>query len=897
VFVCRSDAERFWALGQRVIKALSEATSEGFLYRVDMRLRPWGSSGPLVSTIDAYEGYLRQHGRLWEKQALLKARPVAGNLQIGGELLQRVEPIVFSVAPEAARAEIRDMKQRMEQQLEKSGREWGEVKSGRGSIRDVEFVTQYLQLLHGRDMPGVRCTNTLEGLVRLADLNILHADEYRQLSGGYVVLRTIEHALQRMHNRQAHSLPDDQRELGYLARRLDFPGAAEFVQFYEQHCRAIRRIFERRILRADSAADPIRQTPTAAVAAHLGDAADSYSERFTPGEVARHLSLLDQLSTDQLVTTQRIPVADGGWELTVVGYDQLGDLSLMCGLLLIYGWNIDSGFVFTGSDVVAPEAEARAAGPRSEAARRRKYINVFHIRAAREPEADADWDRYESELRELLQLSEQGRTAEAQGRLARRAAAAIAPRTSSTAVLLPMEIGIDNQSASAATVMHIRADDTAGFLYELTSALALSGVSIQRVWIKSEGQQVVDTLWVVDSAGGKIEDANRLNELRAAVVLIKHFTHLLPRSSNPESALVHFREFLAGLFRRPGWIQDLAHLQNSEVLDALARLLGVSDFLWHDCLRLQHASLFPVVADIAGLQTPRERAALEADLQRELAAATTPDERREILNEFKDRESLRIDMRHILGLQDQFGMFSQELTDLAETVVGAAYRLCSDELRTAFGEPRAADGSICTACLCALGKCGGRELGFASDIELMFVYAGDGETSGPQSISNAEYFDRLVDVPEDDSRKREGSSKSTCGCVRTAMPAAWPCRWTRSRSISGMRGRRGRSSDRRWSSCGRSPATSNWEFAWSPPATAFVTPAVRLKCRPCAACARSSCGNWCGPGRSMPSCPPAGWSIANTLSRACRSRSAICRRTCGRRIRGLLSVLWNRSES
>jgi len=753
VFICESNAERYWALGQRIIKALSQPTADGFLYRVDMRLRPWGSSGPLVSTIDAYESYLRQHGRIWEKQALLKARPVAGNLRIGQQLLRRLEPIVFSVAPEAARAEIRDMKRRIEQQLERTGHEWGDVKTGRGGIRDIEFVTQYLQLVHGRGLPSVRSTNTLDALVRLADHNILQADEYRLLSGGYVVLRTIEHALQRMHNKQAHALPDDPRELDYLARRLDFPGGAEFTKFYDQHCRAIRRIFERHCLPTGAATDTAPRTPSASVEVHLGDAATSYSERFAPDTVARHVALLEQLTADQLVTTHPRPLAPRSWELTVVGYDQLGDLSLMCGLLLAYRWNIESGFVFTGSDV--GRAAAAGAG-RPDPVRRRKYIDVFRVRAIG-PSAIEDWDRYESELRELLLLAEQGRGAEAQGRLARKTAAAIEPQAVVSGSLLPIQIGVDNQSVPNATVLHIRADDTIGFLYELTSALALIGVSIERVWIESEGQLAVDTLWVVDAAGRKITDADRLNELRAAIVLIKHFTHLLPRSSNPESALIHFREFLAGLFQRPGWMQDLAHLQNSEVLDALARLLGVSDFLWHDCLRLQHANLFPVVAGLSALQTARERGDLEADLERQLAVARTVSEQRDVLNVFKDQEALRIDMRHVLGLQDKFGMFSHELTDLAEVVVGAAFRICSEELHANYGRPVAANGAPCPISVCALGKCGGQELGFASDIELMFVYEQDGETAGPQVITNAEYFERLVDAFRRSIRaKREG---------------------------------------------------------------------------------------------------------------------------------------------
>lgn len=747
VFVCERESERFWGLGQKLIKAIAEPTGDGFLYRVDMRLRPWGSSGALVTTADAYVNYLQSHGRLWEKQALLKARVIAGNFDVGIALLKRLEPIIYNITPDEARANVLDMKQRIEASLEKSGREWGQVKGGQGSIRDVEFVTQYLQLVHGRDVPGVRSPNTLDALVRLADLDILQADEFRQLSSGYVVLRTIEHALQLTHNKQTHALPDHPRELAYLAGRLDFPGPAEFVKHYEQHCRAIRRIYERHILQLRPSGGGASPSAERTVAAHLGDAAASYEELFPPEAAQRHLALLEQLTPDLLVQTDVRPLGGERWELTIVGYDQIGDLSLMCGLLFVYGFDIESGFVFTGADV-ADQLQRAAAAPQpprgSRSPRRRKYVNVFHVHTAHAAGAE-EWQRYASELRELLSLNDRNRQREAQGRLAKRVASAIRERRGPARLLLPVEIDVDNASRDDVTVLHIRAEDTTGFLYEFTNALAVSSISIQRVWIESEGTQVVDTLWVVDAQGRKIVEPRRLNELRAAAVLIKHFTHLLPSSSNPESALLHFREFLEALFQRPGWVQDLALLQNSEVLDALARLLGVSDFLWHDFLRLQHSNLFPVVADVQGLQKPKSHAALAEELAAELEAASTPDERRERLNAFKDREMLRVDMRHILGLQDKFGMFSQELTDVAEVVVDAAYRLCRDELAVDHGTPRLEDRAPCRLSLCALGKCGGQELGFASDIELMFVYEGDGATSGPDVVSNLEYFQKLVD--------------------------------------------------------------------------------------------------------------------------------------------------------
>jgi glutamate-ammonia-ligase adenylyltransferase len=130
---------------------------------------------------------------------------------------------------------------------------------------------------------------------------------------------------------------------------------------------------------------------------------------------------------------------------------------------------------------------------------------------------------------------------------------------------------------------------------------------------------------------------------------------------------------------------------------------------------------------------------------------------RAALNAFKDREMFRIDMRHILGHTREFWDFSEELTDLVEVVLGAAYHLCHEDLRTVYGSPCLEDGRLSDMTICALGKCGGRELGFASDIELMFIYAGNGQTSGPTTITSAEFYEKLVqNLMSDIEARREG---------------------------------------------------------------------------------------------------------------------------------------------
>src|SRR3989304_6054375 len=133
------------------------------------------------------------------------------------------------------------------------------------------------------------------------------------------------------------------------------------------------------------------------------------------------------------------------------------------------------------------------------------------------------------------------------------------------------------EAAPTIAARPLTADATIGFLYEFSNALALNGVSIARVEVETIGSRVHDALYVTDARGQKITAPDKWRELRAATVLVKHFTHLLPRSPNPEAALVHFRQFVGPLFARPDWPGELASFDRPKVLDALARLLGGRD--------------------------------------------------------------------------------------------------------------------------------------------------------------------------------------------------------------------------------------------------------------------------------------------------------------------------------
>ncbi len=762
IFLASENQPQFQRLGQKLIEILSKTTAEGFLFRVDMRLRPWGRSGVLVPGIGEMLQYFARHARIWEKQAWLKSRRIAGDETVSAAVFDKIRPEIFKLPQQDVRREIQQMKQEIEANLKNKGQKWGEVKGGKGSIRDVEFITQFLQIAHGRMHPEIRSRNTLDGLARLAVSNFLPAQDFNTLSEGYRFLRTAEHYLQIMHNQQVHKLPEDERELHFLALRLGFAGkkaGKNFVDRYHQHSQAIRSLYDHYICStAETAGRIIRRqnkfsgdTP---LHEHLNRLDTTYLQTFSREEIAGHAALLARVKSDNLVEISAYALDEHRWRLTVAAFDFPGELSLICGLLFVFGLDIENGEIFTyepgqenkPQQKRRPVSRNRRFRPQNIAVKngRRKIIDVFTVRCLVAPLKAAVWPQYHQELNALLTELQAGMQGKSQGELAKKVALALKKIEMPTATLLPIEIAIDNSSSENYTVMRLDAPDTVGFLYEFTNALALNGVYISRVNVSSLDGRVHDTIFMCDTEGNKITDERKQNQLRAAAVLVKHFTHLLPQSPNPESAMLHFREFLAQLFTLEDWPFELASLERPEVLQALANLLGVSEFLWQDFLRMQHQNIFPVLTNVGELEQPVPREKLEKDLRFALMTRQNPADKRKVLNEFKDREMFRIDMRYIQNITPNFHRFSSELSDLGEVVLTAAYSITFDELFAKHGLPLLAEGTPCKLSICALGKFGGREIGFGSDIELIFIYSGEGKTNGERIISNAEFYNKLV---------------------------------------------------------------------------------------------------------------------------------------------------------
>ncbi|MGE5242566.1 MAG: bifunctional [glutamate--ammonia ligase]-adenylyl-L-tyrosine phosphorylase/[glutamate--ammonia-ligase] adenylyltransferase [Bacteroidota bacterium] len=254
-----SNHEFFIRLGQALIGALNENTDDGFVFRVDMRLRPNGASGPLALSFDAMEHYYQVHGREWERYALIKARAIAGERAAGRELLARLKPFVFRKYLDYGTLDaIRSMKLMIEREVSRKGLQTN-VKLGPGGIREIEFLAQALQLIRGGREPDLAEPALLKVLPRLAAGGHITPETERELAAAYVFLRNTEHRLQMVDDRQTQELPADDKEKLRLAFASGFADWGKFETALNRQRRRVQELFSQMFSAPQGEATPEAQ--------------------------------------------------------------------------------------------------------------------------------------------------------------------------------------------------------------------------------------------------------------------------------------------------------------------------------------------------------------------------------------------------------------------------------------------------------------------------------------------------------------------------------------------------------------------------------------------------------------------------------------------------------------
>ncbi len=451
--------------------------------------------------------------------------------------------------------------------------------------------------------------------------------------------------------------------------------------------------------------------------------------------------------------------SDAGWRVGVSTDARSNALPLVAGLLTSNGLDIRQADIFTLEGMFRPtmpmprrRSLRRPPSPdlrmrrikgsqRSTRGTQRRVAMLFELeeRSACIP----SWDKIEHDIRTAARESLSGRIESATTTVIDRFAEAMRDAGQGGADQLPIDISTDVESSERYTLIRISSIDTPGFLFSFTNALASIHVNIARASIRTYDDVVQDTFWLTDSSGGKIEDEHRLDQLWVAAALIKQFTFYLPIAPDSAQALRQFNSLTSQLLTMRDWTSKLHDLDSPYVMETLARMMGASRFLWEDFLRMQHENLFPVLLDAESLDKPLAIDELEVSIESELETCDTHEERARILNDFKDREMFRVNLRYITGRVD-LGRFARELTDVADALIRKAFEISYGLASERHGIPHTVSGSICGWGIFALGKFGGRDMGFGSDIELIFVYESEGMTGGDEPVPNSVFFEEVV---------------------------------------------------------------------------------------------------------------------------------------------------------
>jgi glutamate-ammonia-ligase adenylyltransferase len=238
--------EWFNLLGSKIVETFATPSPDGALFRIDLRLRPEGTAGPLARSLESMENYYAGFGETWERLALIKARGICGNRELAYEFLRQHQPFIYPRSPTPDLLdEIAAIKRRIERDIvgyEKIGRD---VKLGAGGIREIEFVVQALQLLHGARHAFLQETSTLKALPVLAELELIPREEARALETAYRFLRRVEHRLQIEAEQQTHTIPANGEALDRLAQSLGFATKGSFTTSLQELMQKVRSVFRR----------------------------------------------------------------------------------------------------------------------------------------------------------------------------------------------------------------------------------------------------------------------------------------------------------------------------------------------------------------------------------------------------------------------------------------------------------------------------------------------------------------------------------------------------------------------------------------------------------------------------------------------------------------------------
>jgi [glutamine synthetase] adenylyltransferase / [glutamine synthetase]-adenylyl-L-tyrosine phosphorylase len=306
-------AETFFTrLAQQLIKALASNTEDGFVFRVDMRLRPHGENGPLVMSFDGMEEYYQSLGRDWERYAWIKARAAAGDRDEGDRLLKILRPFVYRRYIDFGNFEsLREMKHLIEADVRRKGME-GNIKLGAGGIREIEFIGQAFQLLWGGRQPLLQERSILKVLSTLTSMKFLPEKDALELRDAYIFLRRTEHRLQEFEDKQLHTLPTVESEQAILACGMGYDSWQKFTAALQSHVRNVQSHFAKLFMTTGTESESEESPKESAAALWQGQLDQDQELQFLTGLGLKDPSEIHHVLADFRSSNQVIALSPTG---------------------------------------------------------------------------------------------------------------------------------------------------------------------------------------------------------------------------------------------------------------------------------------------------------------------------------------------------------------------------------------------------------------------------------------------------------------------------------------------------------------------------------------------------------------------------------------------------------
>ena len=767
----RLSSDEIYQLQKKLVNFLhliTQSTEDGFVFRVDNRLRPEGSTGSLLRTLEHYLEYYQKRGAQWEFQALIKARYSGGSKAVADEFIKSTRPLVYNttISSEELLQSVRDMKRKIETCLVSKNKTNKNVKLGRGGIRDIEFIVQFLQLHHGRINKNLRVADTLTAIQRLSAHRIIKTEEKNVLQREYIFQRKLEHCLQMTDNLPVRQLPRDFKILDILARKLGKKNsktksaALQLETQYHNSTLKIRNIFnnffnttiefleKKKIVR-----ETCPEIKSDILNNHFTRLESDYFLKFNVNEIIQHIHMISHLSPNQLCDVSVEKVKDIT-KVTIAAFDYIGQFAKICGLFSAYGHNIENGESFTYSAPAKKSALEKNTFYRRPGKRyyslkslpeknhfdERKIVCVANLKRNSSPrKEDVSWNDFQRELEELLTLLRDQKHDEASERITLRVISSLNKNPEKNEILRalpPIFYTFDNNSDQQYTILEIVSPDKVLFLFDFFNALAIKGYYIGKVEFQTIQGTLRDRLFLTTKNGKKIISEKKKRNLRQTMTMIKQFSQFLPYAPNPLLALKQFNDLLECSLevKQKGMIPII---EQEDIMEALARILGTSSFLWEDFIRMQHENLLHLLDDASQLDKPHDPIELGNVLKKQLSQCKNHKSFVKVLNEFKDKEMFRIDLRHLTRRIKHFRDFCKELSDLADIVTNEAYFIALKYVEEKMNckEPGLSG-------IYALGKWGGREIGYASDIEILFIW----DTSEDEKNTHLTFYEQTAQI-------------------------------------------------------------------------------------------------------------------------------------------------------